>query len=341
MKQKIGVLNHSFNIGNHLFEISIMQDLKKVFGETAEIIPVEGRHFYSDFLLSAKKKNYLDYGIFANLDYFVLSGPIFQHKTLKANFSKLFSNMKRNKTKFIYLSAGSSEYTLGEIEEVRKFLEEFPPYAISTRDSFTFDAYNDLAEYSHDGICSAFFSSFHFKGYNTTELGKYIILNFEEADEPSLDLFLQRKKFKLNQSLINRFSKKPNKKEVIRNYFKKYDNRYKDYTLIRTLHNFQPSLMKPFLNRPNQFVSVNPYSYLNLYSKAELVLARRVHACVPALSYGNPAMLFNNTKRSKLFERVGLGNITSEVVTLDIKYLDKEYKKFIEFINKIKNNIIK
>ncbi|WP_372948565.1 polysaccharide pyruvyl transferase family protein [Mariniphaga sp.] len=340
-KITIAVLHHSINIGNHFFELSIIHDLQKVFKDEAEIIPVEGRHFYSDLTLAANKKYYLNYGIYTKCDYFVLAGPIFQYITLRKNFEPLFKEMQNNGTQFIYLSAGSSHYTNEEIADVRKFLNEYPPFAISTRDRFTYDVYHDLAKFSHDGICSAFFSSFHYSGYDTPKLGKYMILNFEEGQEPNLN------ELNFNNYCESIFSakninccSKSSKVNILKSMLLKYPDNYNGIKLIRTLHNFNPSIMKPFIHRNNQFVSVNAYAYLNLFSRAEIVLARRVHACVPALSYGKPAMLFNPTKRVKLFDRVELSDITKKPVILPNDILLKEYNGFVSFLNVLKQAIL-
>ena len=340
-KIMIGVLNHSINIGNHFFELSIINDLRKIFGNDAEIFPVEGRHFYSDLSLTSNKYNYLNYGIYTNCDYFVLSGPIFQYRTLKENFEPLFKKMKNNGTKFIYLSAGSSTFSESEVQDVRNFLNDYPPYVISTRDRFTYEAYHDMAKFSHDGICSAFFSSFHYNGYDTPALGRYMILNFEEADEPDLrKLNLKNYEESFFEKVdIDRCSN-PIKTSALLNYFKTFLNQYEDIKIIRTLHNFNPSIMKPLIRRRNQFVSVNPFAYLNLFSRAEIILARRVHACVPGLSYGRPAMLFNNTKRAKLFERVGLNDISKRPMRLEKTLLENEYKCFTDFLKIVKEDII-
>jgi len=340
-KLKIAVLNHSTNIGNHFFELSIINDLKKIFKDDAEIIPVEGRHFYSNMVLTASKKNYLNYGIYTKCDFFVLSGPIFQYKTLRKNFEPLFKEMQKNGTKFIYLSAGSSHYTEEEIKDVRNFLNDFPPYAISTRDKYTYDAYQDMAKFTHNGICSAFFSSFHYEGYDTPSLGKYIILNFEEANEPDLSC-LNLNKFTdsvFSEETIERCSKGGGI-NILKSLLKDFPDTYDKYKLVRTLHSFNPSISKPLIRRPNQFASVNAYAYLNLFSRSDLVLARRVHACVPALSYGKPAMLFNPTKRVKLFERLGLSDITKKPVLLPKEILRKEYNDFVSFLIDMKKDIL-
>lgn len=343
MKDKltIAVLNHSVNIGNHFFELSIMQDLKKVFSDSAEVIPVEGRHFFTDLTLTGKKSNYLDYGRYSKCDVFVLAGPIFQHKTLRKNFEPLFKLMYENGTKFVFLSAGSSHYSEEEVQDVRDFLSTYKPYVISTRDTYTYEKFGDLAKFSHDGICSAFFISKHFEPYETPGLGSYIVLNFEEAFEPDLN------GIDVDKYLDVKFDKEEKEKcskggavQLFFSLFKKYPKEVNGYNIIRTLHNFNPSRMKPFLRRPNQFASVNAYSYINIFANSSLVLARRVHACVPALSYGKPAMLFNNTGRKRLFDRVGLSSITDQPVVLDSGYLESEYGKFTNLLEKVKADLL-
>jgi len=63
-----------------------------------------------------------------------------------------------------------------------------------------------------------------------------------------------------------------------------------------------------------------------------LTLGDRVHACVITLAYGNPAMLFTPSPRSRLFDRVGLNDIRTKPVTLDLDYLEVERTKEIEFL---------
>jgi polysaccharide pyruvyl transferase WcaK-like protein len=82
-------------------------------------------------------------------------------------------------------------------------------------------------------------------------------------------------------------------------------------------------------------VSLNPYSYLNIISNGSLTLSTRVHACVTALSYQKPTMLFQKTKRSFLFERLGLQDIINKPVTLAREKLEIEHEEFKKFLKPI------
>lgn len=98
-----------------------------------------------------------------------------------------------------------------------------------------------------------------------------------------------------------------------------------------TLTKLTPLIYK----RPNTFVSLNPYSYLNIIKNASLVIATRVHACVIALAYQQPTMLLANTKRSYLFDRFGLGDIIHKPVNLKYDRIQAEHEKFINFLENI------
>ena len=335
MKKKIGIISNSHNIGNTFFELSLIEDLKNIFGKVADIVPIEGREVFSELRFTGLKKNYLNLGIYQNLDYVVFSGPILQGAPLIRNFKSFFDHLSSNGSKFIFLSAGSINYSQKEISLMRDFLSNYKLLAFSSRDTNTFHNYQNLFDMSHNGICSAFYLSIHFHGIPFNGLSPYIIFNFEELEEPNI---------KLNENgLINPMTENQinasTHYSIIRflnSSLKPKKHKLGKYKIIRTFHTIAPSLNKILINSPNKFVSSNPFSYLNLYKNAEFVLARRVHACVPALSYGKPAMLFNTSKRSKLFERVGLKEINKNLVYLDKNIIKDEHYSFLNFLNKLK-----
>ena len=61
-------------------------------------------------------------------------------------------------------------------------------------------------------------------------------------------------------------------------------------------------------------------------------MSTRVHACVMALAYGQPALLFSHTPRVKLLERLGLNQITRQPTILNPDKLREEKIKIIEFL---------
>jgi len=66
--------------------------------------------------------------------------------------------------------------------------------------------------------------------------------------------------------------------------------------------------------------------YLFLYANADVVRSDRIHACPPALTYGNcRAQFYFDTPRANLFDRVLIdGDATSEPVRFDMDDLERE-----------------
>jgi len=237
-----------------------------------------------------------------------------------------------NNGKILFISSGSVNYNKTEVSIMRSLLRDYPPYVLSTRDEFTYDAYHDLADYSYNGICSAFYSSIHYKHNVLFDNEDFCVYNFEENDEPCISSSADLKN--LNNLIVEEKSSfyKSNAFDVLLRRFSKYPSNLDNMKIIRPFHTVNPSPNKILVNRPNKFVSINPYSYLDLYSRAKFVMANRVHACVPALSYGKPARLFNNTKRAALFDRIGLNDIRRKFVQLDYDTLMDEYHRFKSFL---------
>lgn len=334
-KKKIGLISNTFNIGNHFFEQSLLSDLKSVFDDVANIVPIEGRSVFNELRMTGKSTQYLDIGPLAKLDYIVFSGPIFQGQSFRRNFKALIDHASKRGTKFLFLSTGSISYTKEERELMKEALAESNLLALSTRDAETYDAYADMFQFAHNGICSAFFVSKHFPGYKLEGIDPYIVMNFEEAKEPEIPLTPN------GDIDINRLIKiaKTNHPDGLPlwSILQRRPGKIGKYKVIRTYHTVAPSLNKVLTRAENMFVSPNPFSYLSIFQNADFVMARRVHACVPSLSYGTPAMLFNKTKRAKIFERVGLGAIHEKLTTLDQNVLDAEHGAFRDFLFKIKH----
>jgi len=75
----------------------------------------------------------------------------------------------------------------------------------------------------------------------------------------------------------------------------------------------------------NVFVSDLVTDYLFLYANADVVRSDRIHACLPALTYGNRAQFYFDTPRANLFDRVPIdGDATSEPVRFDMDDLERE-----------------
>jgi polysaccharide pyruvyl transferase WcaK-like protein len=82
----------------------------------------------------------------------------------------------------------------------------------------------------------------------------------------------------------------------------------------------------------NMFFNDTPYPYLEIYSQGLLTLSNRIHACVAALSYGKPAMLFSSSPRVRMLERLGLQDIIQHPVYLESHLLDREKRNLRMFL---------
>jgi hypothetical protein len=94
-------------------------------------------------------------------------------------------------------------------------------------------------------------------------------------------------------------------------------------------------MKREYYNKNNILISDIPEEYLNVYAHTKKTYSDRVHACVSTLSYGNQAKLFIDTKRALLFERIGLGDITSDFVTLKDTNIKKEKDEQIKYLREI------
>ncbi len=334
MKQIVVVNDRWSNIGDVFYTNSLINMLEKTYGDKARVlngdgippIPLTGR-FY---------KNIQNYNTVAsyNPEWYVLSGPIFDKNFGKKWTPQLLALSKRG-VKIVFMSIGSNDYDDEEIEIIRNELKKIKPYIFTTRDKETYDAYNDLATYSYNGICTAFFCSYHYGGINKVQLDQYCVISFDKSTEPKINIDLNLDK-EPSISIDPHSVKKLNSKfQRFMDGYKKYDENINNINIVRTLQEPSSLITNELFRRPNRHISCNPYSYLDIFKDALFAVSDRVHVCVPTLSYGNEAMLIKQTKRSKLFDRVGLSNINNKLVSLSKESLDREYASYMKFLQEI------
>ncbi len=73
----------------------------------------------------------------------------------------------------------------------------------------------------------------------------------------------------------------------------------------------------------------------NVFGNSSETYSDRVHACIATLIYGGKAKYFDDSGRANLFERIGIGNIRNNLMTLDMSFIEKEKEKQLAFLNKI------
>ena len=328
--------NHWANIGDAFYQNSIIHDLRQVYGGEFDVLSCDEHSCHIDPLLKFCHHNVFNYSLFGNCNWYVLSGPVL-HKNFAKLYAPLLKTLHEKKIKVVFISAGGLVYDEEEISTCRQVLEAYPPFIFSTRDTETYRSYSDLAKYSYDGICSAFYSCLQYPGYNTDDLGEYIVYSFDKYTEPEieslekLDTWEWDIKIKNNSVPLRRLSRS----EMLLDLFHKYPQSIENLKIIRLHHETLTKVTPLIYRRPNTFVSLNPYSYLNIIKNASLVLATRVHASVTALSYQKPTMLLVKTKRSYLFDRLGLQDILHKPVNIAADKIKEEHHKFISFLENI------
>ena len=322
------------NIGNAFFNLGIMHALSVA-------VPAAQTHFLGDppgwhWMLARhpmRKKIIFDD---IKCDYLIISGPIFC-SWLELIWGETLRSLKAKGTRIVFLSAGCMEYTEKEYESCRPLLEEISPYLLITRDAETYERYGHLAQHSHNGICFAFFANDYLsndlplqtntinicfdKGHDYNVLNKY---------DKEIQHYLQHKEWKASSQ-----------KKLRRSFSASHIKQFESYRIVRPYHVANPRLrtqLKSLLFgyrvffKPNSYVADIPYGYLQLYKNAPLTISERVHACVPAIAFGNSAWLISETKRSRLFSRIGLQKITSQPVSAQTDQLASEKEAMLRVL---------
>ncbi|GAB4330444.1 MAG: hypothetical protein Kow0069_38060 [Promethearchaeota archaeon] len=182
---------------------------------------------------------------------------------------------------------------------MRKILKKFPLYGLISRDSYTHMKYSDLSKFSYDGLDSATFISNSFEP-SPIELPPFDIETFDS----------------ISPRRVN----------------------HGDRLVIRTHHSCWPLNLKDrYFLKPNTLISDLPGDYLSLLARVHTIFSDRIHACIPALAFGNKAQLFlkERDKRLLLFQRMGVPDIYKRPVRADTSWLEGEKLKEIEFLRDI------
>mgnify|MGYP000867207565 FL=1 len=304
------------NIGNAFLDYGSMHSVREANPE-AEIFLTSVINRWASYHVSkgitgrltkrpADLSNVFNVQEFANCDYITQSGAFLASHWFELHGDTLLRAKERG-AKIIFNGGGMTDttYTEAEIENTRDWMSKIKPEIFISRDEESFKNYHDLSEHSYNGIDVAFFlknaydpMGLHLEGHS--------VLNFDKIKEPMLS------KLHLSENAL-----------VVRTHHSLWHNfSLSDYTQMK----------HEYYNKSNVMISEIPEDYLNIYSSAKVTYSDRVHACIATLSYGNPARLFSKTPRAKLFERVGAGNITSEIVAPDLHKINVEKQKQVKFL---------
>ena len=125
------------NIGNAFYDEGILYALKKY-------LPNNQIHYISDqpenywLKKHENSNNKFDYLSKINVDYAVIAGPLFT-ESFQSLWMNTLQKLQLKRTKIVFLSSGFSKYSDTEVITTIEALKSIKPYAICTRDRFTFD----------------------------------------------------------------------------------------------------------------------------------------------------------------------------------------------------------
>ena len=333
MKKNIGLFTSVYfnNIGNGFIDIGAEETLKAAIPADAAIVKISQCANFAasmsssfsikenrivNFLWKKIMKKYagkfLDksYNIvkgqdvfsvakIVKIDYLVLPGCVLTVPFFSIYMPLLETKVKQG-TKLIFLGASGNFYNEYEINFVSKAMKTLKPFAIMTRDSMAYDIYARFAEHSYNGIDNAFFVNRSNIPQIKTGMDPYIVLSFDED---------------INGDILERL-----KKDMGTNY-------------IITDHKPYPYSRVSRLVKKGIMCSDTPMDYLTLYSNVSETYSDRVHACIPTLAFGHKARLYSDSPRIRLFENVGLSNITKELVCFP--NLNEMQERQISFLRQI------
>jgi hypothetical protein len=97
------------------------------------------------------------------------------------------------------------------------------------------------------------------------------------------------------------------------------------YEIVRPVHDIGYKFAHLNFARDNSFLSYNAFVYLAVYKGAKLTVTNRLHAALPALSFGRPVAYVGRTARNGALDRLGLRDYQGRVVTCAPEVIAREY----------------
>ena len=336
------------NIGNAFFNLGGMYLMENVFGN-GQVGFFQDQPNYRTLhnKFKGNPANYADFVRHLDIEYLVLQGPVL-NSWMRISWENTFKELKKSGVKIILNSCAFFKFTSSEINQVKSFLEEYPPHLIATRDSRSYEILKDWIPESpkYDGIDAGFFLNKAVQPFAKRSDFKYMVSNFDRYPEPNLTISLPKKLISRQVNFngepiylgVPNFLNYTSHKSKIWSYLGDlFDRRelpahFMDMEIIRPEHRFFPHMTHKIYRQKNALTSDEPWTYINLYANTELTLSDRVHACVATLAFGNPAMLFTPSPRKALFGRLGVEEIANRIVKLDLDLLSDEQNNQIAWL---------
>jgi hypothetical protein len=335
------------NIGNAFFNVGGHWILSEIFGEE-NVLRFQDQPGYRTFHRQDKGNPPKDAQLLSHVRArcIVLQGPMLT-TTFESLWAPAFRSYRERGVKVILLGAALFRFTDEEISAAVSCLRRYPVDIIVTRDQETFDALEsaNVCAHLYSGVDSAFYAP---EAVNPVplDLPPYFTFTFDRFPEPTIAIdektpasprsfnYLQHQWTLYDASVQKRFANFGKWQAYLGHTLDRRElpDRLLDHLILRGEHRFNPHIPWKVYQHPNAFASDEPYTYLAVYAQTDLTLSDRVHACVATLAYGRPAMLFTESPRSRLFDRLHLGQIREKPVELDLAYLAKEKAMELDFL---------
>lgn len=343
----------SRNIGNAFFQLGGSYALSQVLPTAKQVMIAEQPGYPSYWNpRGGNPKNFFDMAASVEADYLVLMGPMFRAETQKIWGESLDKIMSKG-TRLILLGVAAMKYSDELMAQYRAFLKKYPPYLLTSRDHESYLKLGEMAQHAYDGIDYGFFVSDVYQpvGFGN-RLKDFIALSFDKVPEPTISIHDQPVQLGSNVDPLSQVFEFNGRYWALsfpklrtwlatRSRYTMFlegilpGNQVKEvqgYPIIRADHRPHPMLGLKTYRYPNMLVNDTPYPYFELYSQAALTLSTRVHACVAAVAYGKSAMLMSYTPRSRLLDRLGLGEITQRPMSLEKSVLQQEKASLLAFL---------
>lgn len=330
----------SQNIGNAFFQLGGQALLSRALGpESVSLVQDVPAHWTLHRKSKGNPENWWNLISRVGADYMVFQGPSLDSHSHEALDSTLGELVRRG-VEPVFLSIGLMGYSEHEAELARQLIDRHGVRVVVTRDRCTSEALEGRATY--DGIDSAFFLPWAVTPVPLVA-DPYVALSFERIVEPTeaiqavvagRELTDAPNSVGRARALADRAGHRSQSAAyaVHRLWPPQRRQKYGDLDAVRLVHRTNPAHVGKIFHDANVVAADEPYSYITTYAHATLTLTDRVHACVATLAYGRPAMMWFDTPRNALLERVGLEFPMSRPVSIPIEQLEEERCAELEFL---------
>lgn len=241
-------------------------------------------------------------------DVAILSGCVLSRYSL-GEFRPTLQRLSDRGIPIVILGGGGVEYDdPATTRFVERTLERLNVQALFTRDPRAHELYGDAVPRVYEGIDCGFHVA---DAYQPPDLqGEFIAMTVDKGEEPESE---------------------PSSR-VIRPCHLPYGYGPPFEGLTYTVVNWFFRKRTQF-QRDNWFVAERPEDYLLIYANAHKTITDRLHACVPALAYGNEAQFITDTERASLLDRFLGPEIRERPVSIDTKLLEAEKREQVQALS--------